>query len=125
LGPNERQRYESHLESRVWGLGLKAGRAELEGQWKALRRGWYAGSETFAVKLRGKIQGLLAGRRRESRSGAAKREHGERAEEELLAVGLVRFGLGPEVLRRGRKVKTWMEYHFPSPSLRVSIGNSL
>jgi hypothetical protein len=58
------------------GLGLKAGRAELEGQWKALRRGWYAGGETFAEKLRGRIQRLLAGRRPESHSGAAKRENG-------------------------------------------------
>jgi hypothetical protein len=50
-------------------------------QWKALRRGWYAGGETFAEKLGGRIQRLLAGRRRESHSGAAKREHGERAAE--------------------------------------------
>jgi hypothetical protein len=104
LGPNERRRYESHLESRVLELGLKAGRAELEGQWKALRRGWYAGGETFAEKLRGKLQRLLAGGRRESHSGAAKREHGERAAQEWLALGLARLGLDPEVLRRGRKV---------------------
>ena len=104
LGPNERRRYESHLESRVLELGLKAGRAELEGQWEALRRGWYAGGETFAEKLRGRMQGRLKGRRRESHSGAAKREHGERAAKELLAAGLARLGLGPDDLRQGRKV---------------------
>jgi hypothetical protein len=58
-------------------LGLKARRAELAVQWKALRRGWYAGGERFAEKLRGRIQRRLAGRRRESHSGGAKREHGE------------------------------------------------
>jgi REP element-mobilizing transposase RayT len=104
LGPNERRRYESHLESRVLKLGLKAGRAELEGQWKALRRGWYAGGESFAEKLRVRIERLLAGRRRESHGGAAKQEHGERAAEELLEVGLAKLGLARAVLRRGRKV---------------------
>jgi len=104
LGANERRRYESHLESRVLELGLKAGRVELEGQWKALRRGWYAGGESFAAKLRGRIERQLAGRRRESHSGAAKREHGERAAEGLLAVGLGRLGLAAEGLRQGRKV---------------------
>ena len=58
----------------------------------------------FAEKLRGRIQELLKGRRHESHSGAAKREHGERAAEELLAAGLARLGLGPGDLRRGRKV---------------------
>jgi REP element-mobilizing transposase RayT len=104
LGPHEGRRYASHLESRVLELELKAGRTELEGQWKALRRGWYAGGEGFAEKLRGRLQRLLAGRRRESHSGGAKREHGERAAEKLLAVGLARLGLAPEALRRGRKV---------------------
>ena len=95
---------ESHLESRVLELGLNAGPAELEGQWKALRRGWYAGDESFAEKRRGRIERVLAGRRRESHSGGAKREHGERAAEELLAVGVAKLGLAPEVLRLGRKV---------------------
>ena len=104
LALNERRRYESHLESRVLELGLKAGRMELEARWKALRRGWYAGSEGFGEKLRGKIEKLLAGRRRESHSGAAKREHGEQAAEKMLPAGLTRLGLAPENLRRGRKV---------------------
>lgn len=104
LGPDERRRYERHLESRVLELGLKAGRTELEGQWKALRRGWHVGGESFAEKLREKIQGLVAGRRRESHSGAAKREHGERAAEELLAAGLARLELADADLRRGPKV---------------------
>ena len=104
LGPNERRRYESHLESRVLELGLKAGRAELEGQWKAMRRGWYAGGESFAEQLRARVGGLLAGCRRESHSGGRKREHGEQAAAELLSAGLTRLGLAAEDLQRGRKV---------------------
>ena len=85
-------------------LGLKAGRAERETQWKALRRGWYAGGESFAGQLRGRIEGLLAGRRRGSHSGVAKREHGERAAEEWLAAGLAKLGLAAEALHGRRKV---------------------
>jgi REP element-mobilizing transposase RayT len=104
LEPKEQRRYESHLESRVLELGLKAGRAELAGQWKALRRGWYVGGESFAEKLRGRIAGLLAGRGRETHSGGGKREPGERTAEELLEAGLARLGLVAADLRRGRKV---------------------
>jgi hypothetical protein len=104
LGPNERRRYESLLEGRVLELGLKAGRLELERQWKAMRRGWYAGSEGFAAKLRGGIKKLISGKGRESHSGAPKREHGEHAAEELLGAGLAQSGLAQEDLRRGRKV---------------------
>ena len=104
LAPHERRRYERYLESRALELGIKTGRVELEAQWKALRRGWYAGSESFAEKLRGGVEKLLAGRRRESHSGAAKREHGEQAAEELLAAGLHRLGLGVPDLKRGPKV---------------------
>jgi REP element-mobilizing transposase RayT len=104
LGPNERRRYESHLESRVLELGLKAGRAELQAQWKALRRGWYLGGASFGEQLRARISGLMAGRRRESHSGGGKQAHGEQAAEELFQAGLARLGLAEEDLRRGRKV---------------------
>ena len=104
LAPGNRRGYEAYLESRVLELGLKAGRLELEAKWKALRRGWYAGEETFGAKLREQIGRLLAGRRRESHSGAGKREHGERAAEQLLQAGLAKLGLTAEGLQRGRKV---------------------
>jgi putative transposase len=40
LKPSDRRGYEIYLEGRVLELGMKAGRVELEEQWKALRRGW-------------------------------------------------------------------------------------
>ena len=54
--------------------------------------------------MRQRIGWLIAGRRRESHSGAAKREHGERAAEELLRAGLEKLGLGETGLVEGRKV---------------------
>ena len=104
MGPAEHRRYESQLESRVLELGLKTGRMELEEQWRSLRRGWYAGGESFGERLRQRIGRLTAGRRRESHSGAAKREHGERRADELLRAGLMKLGLAETVLVQGRKV---------------------
>jgi hypothetical protein len=104
LKPEDRQGYETYLEGRVLELGLRAGRAELEGQWKALRRGWYVGGESFGGKLRERIGRLMRGLRRESHSGALKREHGEQAAERLLREGLAVLGLTVEELELGRRV---------------------
>jgi len=51
LKPEDRRGYEAYLEGRVLELGLKAGRAELERQWTALRRGWYVDGEPFGAHL--------------------------------------------------------------------------
>jgi hypothetical protein len=83
---------------------LKAGRAELEEKWKALRRGWYVGGEGFAARLRGKMEKLVRGRRRESHSGAAKAEHGEEAAEQLLRQGLESLGMAAEDLAGRPKI---------------------
>ena len=45
LGPEERGGGQAYIEGRVLELGTKAGRKELEAQWKSLRRGWYVGGE--------------------------------------------------------------------------------
>jgi len=104
LKPQDRRGYESYLEGRVLELGMQAGRVELEGQWKALRRGWYVGTKAFGKHLRGRIGRLLRGLRRESHSGKSQREHGETAAEQLLQKGLARLGLRAKELERGRKV---------------------
>jgi putative transposase len=104
LKPEERRGYETYLEGRVLELGLRAGRMELEGKWKALRRGWYVGGESFGGKLRERIGRLVRGLRRESHSGAMKREHGEQAAERLVREGLTLLGLTAEELKLGRRV---------------------
>jgi hypothetical protein len=62
-------------------LATKAGRKELEQEWKALRRGWYVGRESFLEKLEGFLGPVLEGRRRESFSGEAKARHDAAAAE--------------------------------------------
>jgi hypothetical protein len=76
-------------------LGTKAGRKELEAEWKALRRGWYVGGESSLDKLRGYLDGAREGRRRESHSGQAKAAHDEAATENALQEALAYLGLSP------------------------------
>ena len=100
LKPEDRRGYEACLEGRTLEIGLKTGRVELAGQWKALRRGWYVGGDGFAARLRDQIDRLVRGCRRESHSGEVQREHGEQAAEQLLRKGLASLGLTKADLAR-------------------------
>ena len=104
LSEGDRRGYESYIESRVLELGMEAGRKELAGQWRALRRGWYVGGEEFGDQLREQMVGLMAGRHRESHSGEHKREHDERAAEAWWRAGMTRLGVTEGSVTQGRKV---------------------
>ena len=88
--------YEAYVEGRVLELASKAGRKELEGEWKELRRGWYVGGESFLEKLEQRTEGALAGRRRESVSGGAKARHDEVGSEVALERGLKVLGVSEQ-----------------------------
>jgi hypothetical protein len=81
-------------------LGSKAGRKELEEEWRALRRGWFVGAKDFGENLQERMEQALQGRRRESHSGAARVEHDAAAAERQLAGALKLLGLGPEALAK-------------------------
>ena len=98
LGPRETRGYEAYIEGRVLELGSKAGRKELDAQWRELRRGWYVGGESFREKLAGYLERAAAGRRRESHSGPARVAHDEAAAGRLLAEGLAVVGLSGAAL---------------------------
>lgn len=89
------KRYEAYMESRVLETGCQQGRRDLEEKWKALRRGWYLGEDSFLEKLEARLGTLLAGKQRESHSGGAARAHGEAAAQRLLAEGLAVLRLTP------------------------------
>jgi putative transposase len=93
LAPADRRGYEAYIEGRVLELGSKAGRKELDEQWKALRRGWYVGSESFVEKLEKYLDKALDGRRRESHSGQARAAHDQAAAEKALGQALKALGL--------------------------------
>src|SRR2546430_5515617 len=54
--------YEAYMEGRVLELGSKAGRKELDEEWRSLRRGWYVGDRGFGVGLAVKLDKALKGR---------------------------------------------------------------
>jgi hypothetical protein len=72
---------------------MKARRQELEEQWKALRRGWYVGGESFGQRLGRWLDKAMAGRQRGSHSGPARQAHDQRAAGALLELGLKALGL--------------------------------
>lgn len=95
LGLTEQNRrgYEAYLEGRVLEWRNKERRAQLEEQWKQVRRGWYLGGESFLERLEGWLDQALAGKRRESHSGGARERHDVVAAERLLARGLKALAL--------------------------------
>ena len=127
LGVEDRQGYEAYMESRALELKLKRCRRELETQWKALRRGWYVGGEGFLGKLKTRLAGMAAGKKRESHSGGAPRAHGEAAAEKLLVVGLAALGLSRKdlaALPKSAPEKTvlawWLRARTPVPLRWIS-----
>ena len=93
LGPADAKGYEAYIEGRVLELVTQAGRKELDGEWKALRRGWYLGGESFLEKLEGLMQPVFQGRRRESFTRPAKQAHDLAAAKRALAEGMKALGL--------------------------------
>jgi len=85
--------YEAYIEGRVLELGSKAGRKELDEEWKGLRRGWYVGERNFERNWRSGLGMAVRGRKPESHSGRAKQAHGEAAAERCLELGLAALGV--------------------------------
>jgi energy-coupling factor transporter ATP-binding protein EcfA2 len=98
LRRGQQKGYETYLEGRVLELGRKAGRRELEAQWKGLRRDWYVGGKSFLEKLEEYLGPVMEGRRRESFSGPAKARHDLVAAEHAVARALRILGLSEVAL---------------------------
>jgi len=93
LKEGDRRGYEAYLEGRVMELGMKAGRRELEEEWKRLRRGWYLGRTSFMEKLAKWLEKGAKGRRVESHSGPAREAHDEMAAERWTLKGAKLLGI--------------------------------
>jgi len=93
LSPEQRRGYAAYIDARVLELGIKAGRKELEKEWKQLRRGWYLGGEKFREELVRRLESAVRGRQRGSHSGPARAAHDQAAAERSLAAGMRALGL--------------------------------
>jgi hypothetical protein len=78
-----------------------------------LRRGWYAGDEGFLDRLKVRLGKLVAGKRRESHAGGARRAHDETEARILLIKGLKALGLSKNeavALPKGAAEKTTLAW---------------
>jgi putative transposase len=113
LAVGQGRAYEAYMDGRVLELVSKAGRKELDEEWKGLRRGWYVGGGEFLGQLQERMEQAVKGRLRESHSGRAKQLHGEAAAERWVAAGMKVLGLdarGLENLEMGALEKVAMAW---------------
>ena len=101
-----RQAYKEYVE----GLAKKyfeiAGRKDLDGEWKLLRRGWYLGRESFREKVLAVLDGVMDGKERETYQGEELRAHDEAEADRILHVGLRVLKLKEQDLLRMAKGAT-------------------
>jgi hypothetical protein len=118
LGESQSKGYEAYMEGRVLELGRASSRKQFEEQWKALRRGWYVGGESFHSRLVDGLEEAARGRLRESHSGPARRAHDEAAAGIYLKKAMRALELSEEslkVLPKGSPEKAvlawWLREH--------------
>ena len=103
LEPEDGEGYEAYLEGRVLELGRKAGRQELNEEWKRIRRGWYLGGDGFRGRLMKRVKETMAHGKSTSYLGSAKQTHGLVEAQRLLAEGLKALGLKAGMLEEEPK----------------------
>jgi hypothetical protein len=72
-------------------------------EWKALRRGWYLGSDDFRSKLTKLLAEVIGGKQRGTYFGDERRAHDEAQAERLLQEGLKALKLGKQDLEGSTK----------------------
>ena len=92
-GTGSRKRYESLMELRA--VEARGGNPseKLAEEWKAIRRGWYVGDDTFRDRLLELAARQASGRKRASYREEGLRLHDEREAIRLLAQAASRFGV--------------------------------
>ena len=93
-----RGNYRREMELRMSELAESDEPWSADEHWRGIRRGWYFGDEDFRDRMLGLLDGVLAGRSRESFSGAEVASHDEAAAEQLLLAGLEALGIVEEDL---------------------------
>ena len=96
-----RKRFAERL--RLKARELWASENELEGEWKALRRGWYVGGPEFRESLEERGERSMKGKKRASFRDDGLRRHDERAARRLLDQALQCCELDRAQVRRLKK----------------------
>jgi REP element-mobilizing transposase RayT len=99
----DRNRFEKYVETLVLEWHSNPGNRNLEKEWKAIRRGWFLGGETFRDYLLELVEDVLKGKQKDSFSGEAARTHDEKGAEKWLEYGLKALNVKKEELPNLRK----------------------
>jgi len=88
-----RSRYRHYMQKRVLEILHSENPMVADEQWQKIRRGWAFGSELFRMKIRDALDGVLAGKRRDSFVGEEVQLHDEQEAERIFLEGLTVCGL--------------------------------
>ncbi len=83
-GASDRRRYRALMDLLVRQLHSGNDREELEKEWRVVRRGWYAGDQTFRERLEALADNAVRGKHRSSYDRTALAHHDERMAEQWL-----------------------------------------
>lgn len=100
-GAQSRKRFVERL--RLKARELWTPENELEGEWKALRRGWYMGGPKFREALEDRVEKSMKGKKRSSFSDEGLRRHDEVAAKRLLEQALKCCRLDQEQVKMLKK----------------------
>jgi hypothetical protein len=95
--------YELYIEELAKRYHKKDERKDFDEEWKALRRGWYLGSENFRDRLTKLLAKVIGGKQKGTYFGDERRAHDEVQAERLLQKGLKALKLGEQDLQSGTK----------------------
>ena len=109
-----RSRYRSRMKKRVLEILHSTDPKEVDGAWRKIRRGWVFGSDEFCLEMRGAVDGVVSGKRRDSFMGEEVRLHDEKEAGDLFEFGLKVCGISESdlcCLKKGderKKAIAWL-----------------
>lgn len=96
--PSGRGSYRRYIQKRVSEIAEVDKPWEADERWSKIRRGWCFGGDDFRDEMVASLDGVMAGKRRDSFVGSESRGHDRMEAEQLLKDGLGRVGLDTDEL---------------------------
>jgi len=98
-----RTRYRRYMQKRVLEIACSDNPGEADTRWRAIRRGWCFGGDEFRSRMIVALDGVMAGKRRDSFTGDETQKHDVLEAQRLFDRGLVTLKLSPSDLPRLKK----------------------
>ncbi|MBM4152451.1 MAG: transposase [Kiritimatiellaceae bacterium] len=101
--PSGRENYRLYIQKRVSEIAETDKPWEADERWSKIRRGWCFGGDGFRDAMVAALDGVMAGKRRDSFAGSESRRHDRLEAQRLLEEGLGRLGLCADELSSLKK----------------------